>query len=201
MIPPPPFPFAAALLAGGRSTRMGQDKALLHWHGQELWQAQLSKLQALGATRVLLSCREDQPLYASDGVETVHDPVEADEGPLGAITRCLELVQMPLLVLAVDMPWMTAAFLREQLRRHTDAQRGWFFRGAHGDETLAGCYVPAMLPLMQEALQEKHYALQRIIEAAVHADLAVTHPLAEEQLEFFHNANTPAELKHRHFKS
>ena len=39
-------PFATALLAGGRSTRMKQDKALIHWHGQDLWQAQLHKLQA-----------------------------------------------------------------------------------------------------------------------------------------------------------
>lgn len=191
-------PFAAALLAGGRSTRMKQDKALLHWHGQDLWQAQLHKLQSIGAARVLLSCRREQPLYVSpsEGVEMVHDPEGADEGPLGAITRCLERVQMPLLVLAVDMPWMTAAFLREHLVPHAEPVTGRFFRGPHGDETLAGLYVPAMLPLMQKALSEKHLALQPIIEAAVHSGLAVTHPLEEAHLPFFHNVNTPHDLKH-----
>ncbi|MBB5032690.1 molybdenum cofactor guanylyltransferase [Prosthecobacter vanneervenii] len=195
---PPPLPFAAALLAGGRSTRMKQDKALLHWHGQDLWQAQLHKLQSIGAERVLLSCRSEQPLYVSpsEGVEVVHDPEDVDEGPLGAITRCLELVQMPLLVLAVDMPWMTAAFLREHLVPHAEPVTGCFFRGPHGDETLSGLYVPAMLPLMQKALCEKHLALQPIIEAAVHSGLAVTHPLEEAQMPFFHNVNTPHDLKH-----
>ncbi|MCF7787016.1 MAG: molybdenum cofactor guanylyltransferase [Prosthecobacter sp.] len=190
-------PFAAVLLAGGRSTRMKQDKALLHWHGQDLWQAQLHKLQSLEAARVLLSCRSEQSLFVSpsEEVEVVHDPIGADDGPLGAITRCLEQVQMPLLVLAVDMPWMTAAFLREQLSKHENPEKGWFFRGPHGDEALAGLYVPAMLPLMQEALSKKDFKLQHVIEAAVHSDLAITHALGEEQMPFFHNANTPADLK------
>lgn len=188
-------PFAAALIAGGRSTRMKQDKALLHWHGQELWQAQLHKLQSIGAERVLLSCRQEQPLFASDGVETVHDPEDADDGPLGAITRCLEHVQMPLLVLAVDMPWMTAAFLREQLGKHDNPQRGWFFRGPHGDEALAGMYVPAMLPHMRQALSEKNLKLQHVIEVCVHAGSAVTSQIEDGQAAFFHNVNTPADLK------
>lgn len=190
-------PFAAVLLAGGRSTRMKQDKALLHWHGQDLWQAQLHKLQSIGADRVLLSCRSDQPLFVSpsEEVEVVHDPEGADDGPLGAITRCLEQVQMPLLVLAVDMPWMTAAFLRDQLHKHESPDKGWFFRGPHGDESLAGLYVPSMLPMMQDALSKKDLKLQHVIEAAVHADLAITHALGEEQMPFFHNANTPADLK------
>ncbi len=190
-------PFAVVLLAGGRSTRMKQDKALIHWHGQELWQAQLHKLQSLGAARVLLSCRSDQPLFVSpsDEVEIVHDPEGEDGGPLAPITRCLERVQMPMLVLAVDMPWMTSAFLREQLHKHEGPEKGWFFRGPHGDEALAGLYVPAMLPLMQEALSKKDLKLQHLIEAAVHSDLAITHPLGDEQMPFFHNANTPADLK------
>ena len=187
-------PFATVLLVGGRSTRMKQDKALLHWHGQDLWQAQLNKLQSIGASRVLLSCRREQPLFPGDAVEIIHDPEGIDDGPLGAITRCLERVQMPLLVLAVDMPWMTAAFLREHLVPAAEPVRGQFYRGPHGDEVLAGLYVPAMLPMMQAALREKHLALQPIIVTAVHSELAFTHALGDEQMPFFHNANTPADL-------
>jgi len=188
-------PFAAALLAGGRSKRMGSDKALLHWHGQDLWQAQMHKLQSLGAKRVLLSCRREQPLFPGDGVEIMHDPEGVDVGPLGAITRCLERVQMPLLVLAVDMPWMTTAFLLEHLVPQDNSPPGKFFRGPHGAETLVGLYVPALLPLMQTALHEKHLALQPIIKACVHSGLAVTNVLGEDQTPFFHNANTPGDLK------
>jgi molybdopterin-guanine dinucleotide biosynthesis protein A len=173
---------------------MKQDKALLQWHGQELWQVQLHKLQSLGAERVLLSCRCEQPLFVSDGVEIIHDPAGVDDGPLGAITRCLECVQMPLLVLAVDMPWMTAAFLREQLSEHENPDQGWFFRGSHGAEALAGMYVPAMLPHMRQALSEKNLKLQHVIEACVHAGSALTHEMSGDQAAFFHNVNTPSDL-------
>jgi len=187
--------FAAALLAGGRSTRMKQDKALLHWHGQELWQVQLHKLQSIGAERVLISCRREQPLFPGDDVEIMHDPDGIDEGPLGAITRCLEHVQMPLLVLAVDMPWMTAAFLREHLVPHHEAPKGKFFRGPHGDEALAGMYVPAMLPHMRRALTEKNFKLQHVIEACMHSGSAVTKQMSDDEAAFFHNVNTPADLR------
>jgi len=93
------------------------------------------------------------------------------------------------------MPWMTAAFLREYLVPHDEVQKGKFFRGPHGDETLAGLYVPAMLPLMQAALRDKHLALQPIIEASVKSGHANTLPMTDEQAPFFRNANTPHDLK------
>ena len=52
-----------------------------------------------------------------------------------------------------------------------------------------------MLPLMQEALRAKHLALQPIIEAAVHSELAATHVLGDAEMPFFRNANSPHDLK------
>ena len=174
--------FAAVLLCGGRSTRMGRDKAFIDWQGRPLWQVQLEKLRQLGPKRVLISCRAEQNIVSD--AEMVFDPIDANDGPLGAITRCLELVQTPLLVLAVDMPWMTVEFLRDQILS------GGFFRGAHGFEALCAVYEPHMLPTMQKALAERRLALQRVIEACQPR----VHLLGEEHAPFFRNANTPDEL-------
>jgi molybdopterin-guanine dinucleotide biosynthesis protein A len=174
--------FAAVLLCGGRSTRMGRDKAFIDWNGRPLWQVQLEKLQQLGPERLLISCRAEQNIVSD--VEMVFDPIDANDGPLGAITRCLELVQRPLLVLAVDMPWMTIEFLRERILH------GGFFRGPHGFEALCAVYQPSMLPTMQTALAAHCLALQRVIEACQPR----VHELTEEDASFFRNANTPEEL-------
>jgi molybdopterin-guanine dinucleotide biosynthesis protein A len=181
--------FAAVLLCGGQSTRMGRDKAFIDWQNRPLWQVQLEKLRQLGPERLLISCREQQhSLFAirhsSFPPEFIFDPPNTDDGPLGAITRCLELVQTPLLVLAVDMPWMTIEFLREHILP------GGFFRGPHGFEALCAVYEPAMLPAMQKALSERRLALQRVIEACQPS----VHLLGEEHAPFFRNANTQDEL-------
>ena len=174
--------FAAVLLCGGRSTRMGRDKAFIDWNGRPLWQVQLEKLQQLGPNRLLISCREEQGIVSD--AEIIFDPIDSNDGPLGAITRCLELVKKPLLVLAVDMPWMTVEFLRDQILP------GGFFRGPHGFEALCAVYEPAMLPAMQKALAERRLALQRVIEACQPR----VRELSEEHTLFFRNANTPEEL-------
>ena len=181
--------FAAVLLCGGQSTRMGRDKAFIEWNGRPLWQVQLEKLHQLGPERLLISCRAEQKVgqvfnLSSKAPEFIFDPPNTDDGPLGAITRCLELVQTPLLVLAVDMPWMTVEFLRERILP------GGFFRGPHGFEALCAVYEPGMLPTMQTALAEHRLALQRVIEACQPR----VHLLGEEHAPFFRNANTPDEL-------
>ena len=181
--------FAAVLLCGGLSTRMGRDKAFIDWHGRPLWRVQLEKLQQLGPERLVISCRAEQKVgqvfnLSSKAPEFIFDPPNTNDGPLGAITRCLERVQMPLLVLAVDMPWMTVEFLRERV------VPGGFFRGPHGFEALCAVYELGMLPIMQTALAEHRLALQRVIEAFQ----PCVQVLREEDEGFFRNANTPEEL-------
>ncbi|MFM7605871.1 MAG: molybdenum cofactor guanylyltransferase [Prosthecobacter sp.] len=174
--------FAAVLLCGGRSTRMGRDKTFIIWQGRPLWQVQLEKLQLLAPERLLISCREEQNIVSD--AEMIFDPIDANDGPLGAITRCLEFVQTPLLVLAVDMPWMTVEFLRDQVLP------GGFFFGPHGYEALCAMYEPRMLSTMKKALAERRLALQRIIETCQ----PQVHQLLEEHVTFFLNVNTQADF-------
>ena len=54
-----PTPFAAVLLAGGGSTRMGRDKAGLIVGSQTLWDLQLAKLRALDPAELFISGRHN----------------------------------------------------------------------------------------------------------------------------------------------
>lgn len=189
-------PFAAALLAGGQSRRMGQDKALLDWGGKPLWQVQLGKIATLNPARVLLSCREEQALSPVPlGVQTVYDPPD-NQGPLPAIWRCLEQVRLPLLVLGVDMPGMTADFLGEIVQRGLSVSgRGAVYEGTRGFEPLAALYPVEVLPLLKNAVDTGNYRLQAFVRAAAEAGLLEALPVPAQAAGCFSNLNTPEDFR------
>lgn len=182
-------------MAGGMSLRMGRDKAFLGWQGTPLWQSQLAKLRALTPARLLVSCRIDQELDPGGQAERILDPPGETMGPAAAIARCLEQVQMPLLVLAVDMPWMTSEFLRHDLVAKMTAGKGLFYRQGGRFEPLAGIYTPAMLPLLIGAIADNQFSLQPIVAAAVNSGIADALEMNTEGAPFFRNANTPEDWR------
>lgn len=196
--------FAAVLLAGGRSRRMGQDKAFLKWEGDCLWQLQLDKLSALNPSRLIFSCREEQRVQfgpIDSGIEWFFDPQNFQLGPLGIIDRVLRVVQMPLIVLAVDMPRMTADFMRQEFLAAQILDRGLFYSSASGLEPLAALYVPSMLPIMEEALKADQLSLQKLLLQAHDCDLVDIRMAADHQKPFFSNCNTPSEWEHEKGRS
>src|SRR5476651_1092157 len=98
--------FSAVVLAGGRSTRMGSDKALLSLPGSDLllWQRQVRVLEELKPEEIFWSgaARPGLP----ENLRLIADEVE-NAGPLAGISACLNLLESDLLVvLAIDLPRM-----------------------------------------------------------------------------------------------
>ena len=192
--------FSAALLAGGRSSRMAQDKAFLDWHGRPLWRVQLGKLVSLAPVKTFVAARAEQGFAAllsrepgNAAITCVNDPTDEDCGPIGAIARCLKLSAGPLLVLAVDMPVMSTEFLRERLLPAATETKGVVFRGPDGYEALAAVYVPAALPLFEAARAAGRFALQPLLAEIAEAGLCDTLALQHDEEACFSNANTLAE--------
>jgi molybdopterin-guanine dinucleotide biosynthesis protein A len=105
----------AFVLAGGRSTRMGQDKALLQVAGVSLLEHALDKLRALGAfaTPRIVGARPDLSSYAP-----VVPDLHPGCGPLSGIEAALAATTQPLnLFLPVDLPLLPAGLLGWMLRR------------------------------------------------------------------------------------
>lgn len=184
--------FAAALIAGGQSTRMGRDKAWLEWQGHPLWRVQLGKLAELSPALLIIACREEQRLIA-EGTVLMTDP-PGHEGPLPALARCLERAHLPVLALAVDMPRVTAPLLREILQYGHEGGCGAVFRSAHGYEPLCALYPREVLPLLRESLAQGNRRMQAFVQRAVDANLLHVIPLSDEREALFFNLNTPADL-------
>ena len=101
---PTELPWTGVVLAGGRSSRMGQDKARLPWQGQPLLQHMVGLLQAAGAAQVVVSGDYPEAGGIADGTPGL--------GPLGGIASVARtLPDGPLLLVPVDMPRLSAGLL------------------------------------------------------------------------------------------
>lgn len=190
------IPFAAVLLAGGRSRRMGRDKALLPLaDGRPLWQRQLDVLRALQPAELFISgpARVGFP----PDISLLADATPG-RGPLSGIAAALGAMRSPLLVvLAVDLPRMTAAFLRELLAESLE-NRGTVPR--HGTsgfyEPLAAVYPARSSPLAEAQLASGDWSLQSFVRVAVAAGQLRDRPLQPPaETGRFVNWNTPADAR------
>jgi len=103
---------SAVILAGGRSSRMGRDKAGLVFQGQTLLARQVQLARDVGAAEVFVSGRSDKNYAEWNGRVLVDNFPGA--GPLAGIEAALRVCSSPLLlVLAVDMPQLNAELLRK----------------------------------------------------------------------------------------
>jgi molybdopterin-guanine dinucleotide biosynthesis protein A len=169
---------------------MGCDKARLPWQGRPLWRLQFDKLAALGPAQLWVACREEQGLH--DGMPEVDwrfDPPGSDDGPLGAIARLLG--DLPLLVLAVDLPHFEPAVLLADWRAQATPEHGLCWRSEQGLEPLAAVYVPVMGPVLRRALAERRLGLQRLLAACEAQGTLVVRPVPESVR--LDNLNTPEE--------
>lgn len=188
-----PATFDAVLLAGGRSRRLGRDKAFLDWGGVPLYVAQLRKLASLSPARLWLSTRGEQNFpEVLGGVHRIRDE-RPDLGPLGGLLSALSASEADrLLVLAVDLPQMEPGYLAALLGRET----GSVPRGDRGWEPLAAVYPrAAMLALVREAVAAERLRLQDLLDLAAARGLVEAVPIAATEARLFANLNTPADLE------
>ena len=99
----------AAILAGGLSSRMGREKALLPFQGVPLITRIASLLRPLFPDLTVVTANPEVARAA--GCPSVAD-VYPGCGPLGGIHAALGEDTRPCLVVACDLPFLNAAFLR-----------------------------------------------------------------------------------------
>ena len=195
----------AFVLAGGLSTRMGRDKALLELDGHPLIEHALAKFRVLGFSPSIVGSRPDLARFA---------PVISDNfshvGPLGGIEAALAASDADQnLFLAVDLPWLPVDFLRWMVERagYTDAL-ATIPRLQGLPQPLCAVYSRAMLLYVKAALAEGNAKVIRAVErtstaTGLRVDAFEVESVAAAQSWsqpipvhlWFQNLNTPADLK------
>jgi len=180
------------VLAGGKSSRLGQDKTALEIQGQTLLQ-RTATLLLRHCDQVFISTRSTD--MADCGFEIILDATERI-GPLGGITTALSRISGPLLVLACDLPFMDSATLQKLINFHASkpasavlttfqqVQTGFI-------ESLVAIYEPDSLALLNQGIANKLYKLSRIIPEHQRHLL----PYDQELEHVFFNVNYPHDLE------
>ncbi len=129
----PQAPLCGLVLAGGKSSRMGRDKAsLVHPDGRALARRCHDLLAAAGCDAVYLSLRADQPM--PDGFSDVEplvlrDPEGQSTGPISGILAAMaERPEADWLVVACDLPRLDAETLRVLLSERRAGERFLAYR-------------------------------------------------------------------------
>ena len=183
---------SAMLLAGGRSRRMGMEKATVLIEGEPLWRRQLQVLQELQPVALWVSARE--PLrWCPSGIEIVLDE-RPGQGPLSGVAAGLSRLKTShLLVLAVDLPQMTAEHL-SKLQSLTRPGQGVIPRQGDYFEPLCAIYPVESIALAEAMLGTSNVSLQYFVELLLGKGQAVAYDLTPAEQPLYLNLNTPADV-------
>ena len=182
---------SAAIMAGGRSKRMGQDKAWIELDGEPLIK-RVADVLAQVADEVIVVANE--PRYASLGLRVVKDRYP-NGGVLGGIATGVGVAAHDtVLVAACDMPFLSPGVWR-RLLGHAGEADVVIPRIGGEYETLHALYTRACLPHMARALAEDRLRVIAFFDQV--RVLAIDEPelrAVDPALRSFTNVNTPEEL-------
>lgn len=174
---------AGYVLAGGRSTRMGRDKALLLWQGEPLLLHMIRLVESTAGNAVVLG---PGSRYRSLTQAPCWDDLHPGLGPLGAIETALTRTESDWnLVVSIDIPALTPALLHGLLNSAAQTTAQAVIACDPGDASdpggrvhpLCAVYHRSCLGTVQAAVRERDYRLMNLLKRLTIERLELPAPL------------------------
>ena len=185
------LPITAFILAGGKSARMGSDKAFLQLGGRSLLSRALDLARAITPDVRIVGDPEKFVAFGS-----IVPDIYPDRGPLGGIHAALSASTTDYnLILAVDLPFIELSFLQFLIAEAQSAEAMITVPWADGHfHPLCAVYRKAFLPTAEHALDQGRNKLDALFSEVT------ARVISEEELSaagfdsaIFRNLNTPKE--------
>jgi cyclic pyranopterin phosphate synthase len=180
------YPIYGLVLTGGRSKRMGQDKALLPFHNRP-HALYLYELLQTYCQQVFLSARANQ----WQGTVLANLPILVDQfasvGPItGLLTAFSHFPKVNWLVVACDLANLQPSTIEKLLANFSEEAIATCYRNPAGfPEALCAIYTPSALPILQNAFAQQQYCPVKILETV---DCLLIDPQSDQEIA---NINTP----------
>jgi len=190
---------SAAILAGGRSRRMGRHKALLEFDGLTLLERTVRTLETLRPAVQEVFVVGAWPEYRTLPLRVVPDDVP-NAGPLGGIATALRAaISERVLVVACDMPRLSTCLMSAMLDAVGDEQvLVPIVRDAEGVpryEALHAIYARECLPAIEDQIRAGELKVTSFYPFVTVRELDEEWLRAHDpDLESLTNVNTPEEL-------
>ena len=170
----------AAIIAGGASRRMGQNKALLSIEGEPLVARVSRIIQPLFSEIVVVT--SDSAVARATNLSAIPDAISG-RGPLSGIHAALKHFNAPAFCVACDMPFLNAPaieFLCAQLQDSDAVLPRVETSGTKRAEPLHAVYAPSCLPFL-----EAEFACERVRPVEGVLENARLRFVEEDQLRVF----------------
>jgi molybdopterin-guanine dinucleotide biosynthesis protein A len=183
---------SVAIMAGGRSSRMGQDKSFVPFEGRPMIETITERVTGLGDELFIVTNNPDD--YAHLELPLFSD-VFPDHGSLGGIYTAVHHARHPhTLIVACDMPWLNRPFLEYMISLKETADI-IVPRWNDFPEPLHAIYHKVCLPPIEANLRARRLKIIRFYDI-----VSVRYVEPEEIKQFdsdgrsFANINTPQDL-------
>lgn len=175
------------IMAGGRSTRMGSDKALAKLGGRTLLERAVETWRGWGGTLAVSVGSRERAELAPAGTVPIFD-VYPHCGPLGGLHGGLTVCSTEfLLLLAVDTPFLGPE-LGERLAAGIGTATACVFTVDARPQPLFGLYRASCLPVAEKLLASGERRMRALLE-----EVPTVYLPAEDGVPF-QNLNTPEAL-------
>ena len=183
--------WSGVVLAGGRSSRMGHDKATIVLEGRTLLQRAIDLLAPHVDELLVIG----DPAMHNDPLAVVVPDEQHGLGPLGGLVTALRKARHPLVVVvACDMPGLTGSFI-ERIQFELDHGLEAIVPG-HDEliEPMAACYHRTCMAAFEQCIAQGRLKMSDALEQ-VHTMIVPIQPGHNGWPEdLFRNINAPGDL-------
>ena len=181
------------VFAGGKSTRMGEDKGLISWHGipQRNYTAQL-----LGqfCDEVFISCREEQVAEIGNTFQTITDSVDGKGPMVGILSAFKKYPDVAWLVMACDLPLIDEKTIAHLIKSRDASVIATTYISPHDGlpEPLITIWEPSSVDALNSFREQGYNCPRKVL---INSNAKIIEPTSSHALM---NANTPedaAEVK------
>jgi molybdopterin-guanine dinucleotide biosynthesis protein A len=181
---------AVAILAGGKSDRMGRDKSLLNIGGVPMLKHIIDISNCISQERLIVSNTPN--MHNSFGWPIVSDSYK-NKGPLGGLYTALNCIKSDrLLLLACDMPYLRTDFLHYITKIYTEKDAVVPY--CDTPQPLCAVYKTTLVGKIEALINQQQLSMQYFLKKIdVVQVLADQWSHIEGHNKFFANINTPTD--------